>query len=71
METEHFVTDIGCYTCSRFGVAIWTEGRTPDRAVGHQAKLMQVSSGFHSEQRKQNPYAATIICDICNSALPD
>ena len=72
MESKRFTTDIHCIKCAQIGAAIWEEGRDPlGLATAGRAKLISVSSGFHREDGLTILGDPIIVCDLCESVVPD
>jgi hypothetical protein len=68
---EEFVVAIRCPKCRQHGSTVWEEATGSHRSQGPQRRLKVVSAGF--SQGAVNPVSRDpeIVCDNCETTLPD
>jgi hypothetical protein len=66
-----FTTAICCPGCGSVGDATWEENSNPSPTGLHRS-FLGVSLGFRHELQQQNPSVdPRLICERCDSVLPD
>jgi len=66
-----FTTAVACPGCGITGEATWEENTNPGPTGLHRS-FLSVSPGFRHEPQKQNQsIAPRLICERCDSVIPD
>lgn len=68
---DRFTLNVNCPHCGRIGQITWEENAIGYREAGPQRRLIAVSTGFHSEEGRTLSRDPLIVCDDCDSILPD
>jgi ribosomal protein L37E len=70
MAREQFSVPIKCGRCGQQGNIVWEEnvGASPR---GPQTAFVSVSSGFYERVARNHRGSVEIVCQRCNTVLPD
>ncbi len=68
---EPFAIAIKCPKCGQAGSAIWEETDAFSRQHGPQRTLKLLSSGFFQRPAPMPALDPQIVCDRCDTVLPD
>ena len=71
MAREQFSVPIKCGRCGQQGKIIWEENAGDALARGPQTALVSLSSGFYERVARNHRGSAEIVCQKCNTVLPD
>jgi hypothetical protein len=71
LTTEQFDAPLRCPTCGQKGLATWEESRLPTGGVRGPARLLTLSDGFTHGGEGILRDTPKIICDLCETTLPD
>lgn len=66
-----FTLDLACPHCGWVGKVTWEENDPAHRQAGPQRHLVDVSPGFHLESGRTRSNDLMIICNECDSILPN
>ena len=68
---EEFAVPVKCAGCDQTGSIIWSENALLNRARGPERMLVLISGGFHKSERVAPSGDPEIVCNRCETALPD
>jgi hypothetical protein len=71
MGVQQFTVEFVCLTCAQVGVAGWEEAYCRERPFHAKRNMIFLSRGFHQGDGKTLSGDPEIVCDRCDSVLPD
>jgi hypothetical protein len=69
--SEEFAVRLICPACSQIGAAVWEESGSHDRSRGARRRLILTSGGFYPGTEMGSSGDPRIICENCETVLPD
>jgi hypothetical protein len=70
-EPVKFAVAFTCSNCGQKGARHWKEGPDGGHGLGSKRTYIDVSSGFHAEDRRAANGEPVIVCDICDQIQTD
>ena len=71
MAREQFSVPIKCGRCGQQGNIVWEENVGTSLPKGPETSLVSLSSGFYERVTRDHRGGAEIVCQKCNTVLPD
>lgn len=68
---DRFKNALICNHCGQIGEIIWEENAAGYREAGVQRRLIGITPGFHTEDKRTKSGDPVIVCTRCDTILPD